>query len=138
MDERERELRERERGLTKGELARRTGRSDVVIRQVRNDHDSPLTQDTASGIERAWRWATGSVQRILDGLDPVEVEPGTVNIPHADDTGVPMEDLAWLTEAFSHDRPMYWRIVGAWSRAYEQGLADGYARAVSESAGQAS
>jgi transcriptional regulator with XRE-family HTH domain len=61
-------------GLNWAEVAERAGLSVATLRRARRGPDE-LSIDTVLGIERALRWAGGSVATILKGGDPVELAP---------------------------------------------------------------
>lgn len=129
MDERQLDL-----GKDLKELAPLSGISEVTIRKARNRHDEPITTATARGIELAWRWAEGSVKKILAGGDPTELDAITrMNIPEGGGTGLAIDELTELSERLKNDRPLYWHISGLFARIYENGRADGWRAAKADS-----
>src|SRR5690606_39965041 len=77
------EARRGELGLSLREVAERAGITGETLRAVRRGSNEP-SQLTKRGIERALRWAPGSVDAILAGGDPTP--PG----PHAHTRAVPL------------------------------------------------
>src|SRR2546428_3234991 len=59
-------------GLSWGDVAERGQLSVATLRRARRG-SGELTLDTKLAIERALRWADGSVDAILTGGDPVEL-----------------------------------------------------------------
>ncbi|MGV2384200.1 MAG UNVERIFIED_CONTAM: helix-turn-helix transcriptional regulator [Thermobifida fusca] len=68
------EARRGELGLSLREVAERAGITGETLRAVRRGSNEP-SQLTKRGIERALRWAPGSVDAILAGGDPTPAGP---------------------------------------------------------------
>lgn len=63
------------KGLTQTELAREAGISESSVQNLESGAPRKRLPPTLSKIEKALDWAPGSCANILDGGDPVRVEP---------------------------------------------------------------
>jgi predicted DNA-binding transcriptional regulator AlpA len=102
MDERRGEL-----ALTWDEVATEAGISVQTIYRAING--TPMRTTTRKGLERALRWESGSVDRILDGGSPVAL-PEPDPEPDPDDDELTVEELE---RALAHLRPIVERLERA-------------------------
>lgn len=81
--------------MTYAEAASRAGMSSQNLYRIRMG-EIEISYRAADGIEDALQWSRGSVQRLLDGKSPVEIEMPAGDVLPADDE-IDQEMYSYLT-----------------------------------------